>query len=146
MSNPKEVIAKLESGFKNVNGFAFNQSWDKNNTTTFKIRKRALETFQIGIRNNIIVSGKISNPNGAGKSRVEISFSQHFLMKLTLVVNLLFGFGLVALLLEKGGTFYILVIGGIVLLVGILIWLDVKKRFDKNVRDYKKLISEILLG
>ncbi|WP_423127133.1 hypothetical protein [Gaoshiqia sp. Z1-71] len=143
-SNPKEISQKLESTFKDVNGFALNLNRDKNDFVTFKIHKRALELFQIYLLNNIIVNGKIIKTNVENETKVEISFAQHLMMKLTMFVNILFGIGLIALLIMKSNISYIFILGGILLIIGILIWLDMKKRFNRNVQDYKNLISEML--
>ncbi len=143
-NNPKEISKILESSFKEVNGFAFNLNRNKNDSAQFKIRKRALETFQIGLRNNIIVNGKIEKTNLENETNLEITFNQHILMKLRLFVNLLFGIGFIALLIVKSSSVYAYVVGGILLMIGILFWLDTNKRFERNVQDYKKLIAGML--
>ena len=143
-SNPKAISKKLESTFKDVNGFALDLNHDKNDSVTFKIHKRALETFGIGFRNNINVNGKIKKPNVENKVKVEIYFRQHLIMRVAMFVDLLFGLGIIALMIVKSNNYYILIVGGILLILGLLVWLEIQKIFKRNVHDYKKLISEML--
>lgn len=143
-SNPKEIIKKLESTFKDVNGFALKLNQDKNESVIFRIHKRAVETFQIALRNNINVNGKIKKTNIENKTMIEISFSQHLIMKVFMFVDILFGFGLISLMIVKSSNSYVFIFVGILLIIVILVWLEIQKIFNKNVRDYKKLISEML--
>ena len=137
-SNPKEISKKLESTFKDINGFALNLNQDKNDSVIFKIHKRALETFQIALRNNIIVNGKIKKTNVENETKVEISFTQHLIMKVTMFVDILFGFGLIALMIVKSSTGNF-IFGGILLIIAVLVWLEIQKIFNRNVKDYKKI-------
>jgi formate/nitrite transporter FocA (FNT family) len=36
------------------------------------------------------------------------------------------------------------ILGGVLLAVGILLWIAVQKKFEKDIQEYKTLISEIL--
>ena len=141
-SIPHEIIKKLDSALGYVNGFVFNIDDAKSDSLTFNVRKRILNPLQIILYNKIKVNGKILKTDSENETNVEVSFSQHFLT--ILYVSVFFGFGLVALIygLVSGATMYLL--GGILLLVGIILWIDVKKRFKRDIQKYKTLISEIL--
>jgi predicted RND superfamily exporter protein len=94
------------------------------------------------LRNKIIVNGKIKKTDTENESDVKISFTQHFLI--TLYVSIFWGSGLFAIILGIiiDATMYIP--GGILLAVGIALWIYVHKRFERNIKKYKTLISEIL--
>lgn len=144
-SSPKEISKKLESALGDARRFAFNMNHDKINDITFKIRKRALLAFEINTQNSIIVNGSISKKGIRNKTEVEISFSQHPLAKLLMYGHIILGLGLLAgIILELNGNSYSYIIAGILLAIGVLLWVHFQKNFDKNVQEYKKLISEIL--
>lgn len=141
-SNPQEIIKKLKSALGSVDGFVFNMDHDKNDSVTFKIRKRVLYAYQFILFNQIIVNGKILKTGTENKTDVEISFTQHFLT--TLYVSMYCGFGLFAIILGISRSATMFIVGGILLVVGIALWIDVQKRFERNVQKYRTLISEIV--
>ncbi len=142
-NSPKEISKKLESSLGSANRFVFNMNCDKINIVKFKIRKRLLLPFEINTQNNIIVKGKISKTHT--ETDVEVSFTQHPLSKLLMYGHLILGLGFLAtIILEFSNNSYTYLISGILLAIGILLGIHLKKNFDKNVQEYKKLISEIL--
>lgn len=46
-SNPQEISKKLDSALGSVDGLVFNMNHDKNDSVTFKVRKRILYAYQI---------------------------------------------------------------------------------------------------
>jgi hypothetical protein len=145
-SNVQEIIKKLEATLGYVDGFVFNIDNDKNDSVTFKVRKRGLYAFQIILLNRIIVNGKILKTDTENETDVEISFTQDVLTKLIMFINIFFGLGLslTALISGINSNSYMLIAGGILITIGIALWFDVQQRFERNIQKYKTLISEIL--
>ncbi len=143
-NSPKEISEKLESSLGRANIFALKEK--KKNSVKFRIRKRALVGLDnINAQNKVILNGKIFQIDTENGSNVEISFTKHPLLKLVLYghIILILGF-LAALIFKLSSNMYIFIVGGILLAVGILIVLHVEKEFDKNVQEYKAIISRIL--
>ena len=86
-SNPKEISKKLESALRPVDGFVLQINHDKNNSVTFKLRKRILYIWYILFQNMTLVNGKLSKSATDNKTAVEISFNQPFLVKLILFTH-----------------------------------------------------------
>ncbi len=144
-SNPNETSEKLKSALKSVDGFVFNVNRDNNNSVTFKVRKRILYAWYMVFQNWTIVNGKLLKVDTEDKTDVEISFDQHFLIKLIVSIHLLLGLGLlVAIISGINSSAYMYIIGGILLALGIILWIGVQKKFEKDTQKYKTLISQIL--
>lgn len=144
-NSPIEIRQKLESSIGDANRFVLNFNDDKLNLVNFKIRKRLLLPFEINTQNNIIVNGKITKTNPGKGTGVEVSFSQHPLSKLLMYGHIILGLGfLAAIILEFSNNSYTYLIAGILLTIGAFLGFQLKMNFDKNVQEYKKLISEIL--
>lgn len=144
-NSPREISNKLQSSLGSANRFVFNMNDDKIDPVKFKIRKRLLLPFEINTQNNIIVNGKISKTYTGKETDVEVSFNQHPLSKLLMYGHIILGLGfLAAIILEFSNNSYSYIIGGLLLAIGILLGIHLKKNFDKNVQEYKKLIAEIL--
>lgn len=110
------------------------------------MRKPGLYAFQVIFQNRIIVNGKIIKANTKNETDLEISFTQDFLTKLILFIFILSGLGLslTAIISETNNNSYMLIVGGILLIIGIALWVDINRRFEKNIQKYKTLISGIL--
>lgn len=144
-SNPKEISKKLESTLGSINGFVFNIDSDKNNSVTFKVRKRILYGWYMLFHNYIIVKGKLLKTNSKNETIVEIHFIQHFLMKLIIFTNLFLGLSLLILILSGiSSSPSIYITGGILVTAGVVSWINLQKVFDSKIQTYKTLISEIL--
>ena len=144
-NSPKEISEKLEFALGGANKFVLNMNYDKIKPAKFKIRKRLLLPFEINTQNNIIVKGEISKNHTGNKTDVEVSFTQHPLSKLLMYGHIILGLGfLAAIILEYSNNTYTYLIAGILIAIGVLLGIHLKKNFDKNVQEYKKLISEIL--
>ena len=141
-SNPQEIIKKLDSAFGSVDGFVFNMDHDKNDSVAFKVRKRVQDALQVIHDNQTIVNGKMLKTDTENETDVEISFTQHFLRRLYVSIYLVFG--LLAIILGISSSATIFIIAGILLAVGIALWIVVKKKFERDIQKYKTLISEIL--
>ena len=144
-SNSQDIIKKLNSSFGSDNGFVFNIDSSKNDLITFKVRKRGLYAFQIMFVNKIIVNGKILKAVTENETNIEISFTQYFLWKLIIFTHTLLGLGfLIAILLGVSNSAYLLIPAVIFLAVGIVLAIAIQKKFEKDIQEYKTLISKIL--
>jgi len=142
--NPQEIINKLDSALKSFGGYIFNTDQDKSDTIIFNFRKPIKYPDQILHRNRTIVNGKILKTGTENETDVEISFTQHFFMIMTVFSIILFGLVLIVIIprISSGASMFILV--GILLAVGIVLWVALQKKFEKDIQKYKTLISEIL--
>ena len=140
-SNPHEIIKKLDSAFVSVDGMVFNTHHDENDSIVFKVRKRVKDGFAIH-DNLIIVKGKMSKTDIENETDIKISFSQHFLR--IMVVSIYLVLGLLAVILGISDNAIIFIFAGFLLVIGIAIWIDVQKKYQKDIQKYKSLISEIL--
>ena len=145
-NNTKNISEKLESALRTVDGFVLNIKKVKNDSLAFRLRKPGLYAFQVIFQNRIIVNGKIIKTNTKNETDLEISFTQDFLTKLILFIFILSGLGLslIAIISKTNNNSYMLIVGGILLIIGIALWVDINRRFEKNIQKYKALISGIL--
>jgi Flp pilus assembly protein TadB len=144
-SSPKEISKNIESALESVNGLVFNMNHDKNNSITFKMRKRILYAWYLFYLNSIVVNGKLSKTDIEKETDVEISFNQHFLWKLVIFTDMSVGLGFfIAVISGKisGASMYI--IATTILAVGVILWIRVQKKYERNIQEYKTMISEIL--
>ncbi len=144
-SNVQEIINKLDSALGSVDGFVFNIDNGKNDSVTFKVRKQGLYAFYLMFVNKVIVNGKILKTDTENETNIEISFTQYFLWKLIIFTHMFLGLGfLIAIISKISSSAFMYILGGILLAVGIVLWITVQKKFKKDVQEYKTLISEIL--
>ena len=140
-NSPREIIEKLESALKSSGGFVFDVDPD---SAFFNIRKQIKYPDQILHRNRVVVKGKILNTNAENETNVEISFTQHFFMTMTVCSIIILGLSLIVVIskISSGTTMYLF--GGIVLAIGIVLWIALQKKLERDIQKYKTLISEIL--
>ena len=144
-NDPKEVRRRLESSLGGTKKFVFKVNSDIKEPVKFKIRRRMLLGFEINTQNNLIVNGKLFKVDPENKTDVKIDFQLHPLSKVLLYGHLILGLGLLSgMVLEYSSDTYMWIIGGILLATGILIGFHLKKEVEKQVQEYKILISEIL--
>jgi hypothetical protein len=144
-SNVQDIIKKLNDSLGSVDGFVFNIDRDKKDSVRFKVHKRGLYAFYLMFVNKIIVTGTILKTATENEAKIEISFTQYFLWKLIIVTHLFLGLGfLTAIILKLSSSDSMYIFGGILLALGIVLWLTVQNKFKKDVQEYKTLISGIL--
>jgi hypothetical protein len=144
-SNPKEISKKLESALGSVDGFVFNINNDNNGSAIFNMRKLVHYPSQIFHVNRIIVNGKILKTDAENETNVEVSFTQHYLITLIIVTHLFLGLGaLIAIFSGINSSASMYILGGILLAIGVVLWIAVQMKFEKDIQKYKTLISEIL--
>lgn len=138
---PKEIIEKLESELNSIGGFVLN----KKNPTAFSFRKRILYVWYMAFQNWTIVNGKLMNDNVENYTNVEISFNQHFLIRLIIYIHIIFGLGLVfGLFLTTKNESSIYIFGGLIIALGIILWFAANRKFKKDTKKYKTMITKSL--
>lgn len=144
-NNPKEISENIKSTLGSINGFVVDMNHDKNNSTTFKMRKRILYPWYLLFLNSIVVNGKLLKTDTENETDVEISFKQHFLWRLVIFANLIVTLGfLITVISGKNNSIWTYLIATVILAVIILIWIIIRNKYEKNVQEYKTLISGIL--
>ncbi|CAZ97414.1 Conserved hypothetical membrane protein [Zobellia galactanivorans] len=144
-SNPQEISQNLKSALESVDGLMFNLNHDKKNSIKFKMRKRIQYAWYLIYINNVVVDGKLSKTEIENETDVEILFSQHFLWKLVIFTHVFLVLCIViAIILGKISSASAYLFGAGILAIGILLWITVQKKYERNVQEYKTLISKIL--
>lgn len=135
---PNEITEKLESELDYIGGFVF----EKKKSSAFSFRKRILYPWYMAFQNWTIVHGKLSNNNNENATSVKISFRQHFLIRLIVYAHIIFGvgfvFGLLFTSIKEPSTF---ILGGLIIALGIIIWIATVRKFKKDAEKYKGLIT-----
>lgn len=144
-NNIDEISTKLESGFGSIKAFVFSINRENHNAVRFKLRKRILYAWYMSFQNWTTVNGKLLNTESTDKTNIEVSFSQHFLIKAIIYTHFLLGLGLIiAITLGINSSPPMYILGGILLVLGIAFWIVIQKKFLKDIEKYKLLISEML--
>ncbi len=143
-SNPQENIKKLDSALDSIGGFIFNMDQGKNDSAIFNFRKPVKYPDQILHRNRIVVKGKVLKAATENETDVEISFMPHFFMTLTVISVVIFGLWLIGVISETSTGASLYLFGGLIVAMGIALWVALQKKFERDVQEYKTLISEIL--
>ncbi len=144
-SDPQDVSNNLESTFKSVDGLLFDINRSEKNSIKFKMRKRILYAWYLPYVNSIIVNGKLLPTDNQNGTHIEILFNQHFLWKLIIFIHIVLGLGfLTALILDENSNAYYYVFGAIIFGLGIFLWVKVQKKYERNIQEYKTLISKTL--
>lgn len=144
-SNPTDISKKLESKLGLDNGFVFSVDNDEKKSITFKIRKQILYGWYWAYQNWTIINGKLLKIDTEDKTNVEISFNQHFLIRLIMFTHIFLGLGLlIAIISGISNSNSLYIFGGIILVLGVFLWVALQRKFEKDTQKYKTLISEIL--
>lgn len=143
--NLTEVSNKLESALGSLNGFVFDMDDYTPNSITFKMRKRIMYAWYLAYHNWTIVNGKLLKTGTDNETTVEISFTQHFLITLIIFTHMFLGLGfIIAIISGMSSSASMYILGGILLAVGIVLWVAIQKKFEKDIQSYRTLISEVL--
>jgi hypothetical protein len=143
-NSPKEISEKLESELKSIGGFVFNTNHEKNNSVTFRVHKRILYAWYLAFHNWTIVNGEMLKNETEEKTKVEITFNQHFLIKLIIITHLVLILAfLIAVFSGMTANASTYILGGTLLAIGIILWVAIKRKFQKDIQKYKLLITEI---
>ena len=144
-SNPTDISKKLESKLGLDNGFVFSVDNDEKKSITFKIRKQILYGWYWAYQNWTIINGKLLKIDTEDKTNVEISFNQHFLIKLIMFTHIFLGLGLlIGIISGISNSNSLYIFGGIILVLGVFLWVALQRKFERDTQKYKTLISEIL--
>ena len=143
--NPQDISNILESAFKSVDGLLFDINRGGKNSINFKMRKRILYAWYLPYVNSIIVNGKLSTTDNKNGTDVEILFNQHFLWNLVIFIHIILGLGFItAIIIEESSNAFTYLFGAVILALGIFLWVKVQKKYERNIQEYKTLISETL--
>ena len=144
-SNPTDISKKLESKLGLDNGFVFSVDNDEKKSITFKIRKQILYGWYWAYQNWTIINGKLLKIDTEDNTNVEISFNQHFLIRLIMFTHIFLGLGLlIAIISGISNSNSLYIFGGIILVLGVFLWVALQRKFERDTQKYKTLISEIL--
>ena len=146
-NTPKNISEEIESKLESLNGLVYNVKHDKNESITFQLRKRIRYAWYLIFLNSIVVNGKLSKTAVINETDVEISFNQHFLWKLVIFTYIMMGLGIfVAIIGDQNNQNHtsMYLFGALLIGLGIILWISVRKKFRVNVQEYKTLISGML--
>jgi len=143
-SSQEDISDKLESKLKIIGGFVFNVNREKHKSVTFKIRKKILYPWYMAFQNWTVVKGELLKGDKENVTNVEITFHQHFFIRLIILTHtiLLLAF-IIALTARTNANFPMYILGGLLLGFGILLWISILRKFKKDAYKYRSLISEI---
>lgn len=141
-SNPQEIGQKLDAVFGSAGGFVLKMDAGTNDSIRFNLRKRSLNYLNFIRENQTIVHGKALETDTPNETDLEISFTPHFLS--IMYVSLFMCLGLLSIIVGISSN-AILLYGSILFVIGMALWMDVRKRSERNIQKYKKLISDILV-
>ncbi|NKI25241.1 DUF423 domain-containing protein [Arenibacter sp. 6A1] len=145
-NDPKEVSEKLESELRSIGGFVFNMNRKKNDAVTFKVRKRILYAWYWAFQNWTIINGELVKNDAENTTNVEIIFNQHWLIRLIIFTHIILGLGfLIGIISGININPYMYVLGGILLALGIVLWIAMQRKYEKDIQKYKSLLSKIFV-
>lgn len=143
-NSPKEISTKLESELKSIGGFVFNMNLINNKSVTFKVRKRILYAWYMAFQNWTVVKGKLLKNDIENETNVEITFNQHFFIRLIIFAHIVLVLGfLIALITGINVNITQYILGGTLLALGIVLWIAIQRKIEKDIQKYKSLITDI---
>jgi len=142
--SPKEIGEKLDAELKSIGGFVFNINREKDKGVSFKMRKRILYAWYIAFQNWTVVKGELLKNDTEKETHVAITFNQHFLVKLIVFAHIILVLGfLIALLSGINVSTAMYLLGITLLALGIVLWIAIQRKFEKDIQKYKSLLSQI---
>jgi hypothetical protein len=142
--SPIEITEKLESELKSIGGFVFNKNHENNKSVTFKMRKRVLYAWYMAFQNWTVVKGELLNNDTENETNVKITFNQHFFIRLIIFTHIILAFGFIIAIISGinvNTSMYVLV--GSLLILGIVLWLAIQRKFENDIQKYKSLMTEM---
>jgi hypothetical protein len=123
-NNPKELGEKIASQLDSVKGLVFNLNHTKDDSITFKMRKRILYPWYLFFLNSLVVNGKLSKTQTENESNVEISFNQHFLWISVILADIILGLSLLITVFSgENNSPSMYLIGALLLAIGVVLWI-----------------------
>jgi len=142
--SPIEISEKLESKLKSIGGFVFNMNHENNKSVTFKMRKRFLYVWYMAFQNWTVVKGELLINDTENETNVKITFNQHFFIRLIIFTHILIVFGfLIAIISGINVNTSMYILAATLLILGIVLWLSIQRKFEKDIQKYKSLLTEI---
>ncbi len=142
--SPIEISEKLESELKTIGGFVFNMNHENNKSVTFKMRKRILYAWYMAFQNWTVVKGELLNNDKENETNVKITFNQHFFIRLIIYTHIILVLGfLIAIISGINVNTSMYILAGTLVILGIVLWLAIQRKFEKDIQKYKSLMTEI---
>jgi hypothetical protein len=143
-TSPIDISEKLESELKSIGGFVFNMNHEKNKSVTFNVRKRFLYSWYMAFQNWTVVKGEVKKSDTENITNVKITFNQHFFIRLIIFTHIILILGfLIAIISGINVNASMYFIGGALLALGVVLWIAIQRKFEKDIQKYKSLITEI---
>ena len=136
-SQPTEILEKLEAELQKLGGFTF----EKKGATAFMFRKRALYAWYMAFQNWTVVKGELASKEDA--TEVNISFGQHFFIKIIVALHLVLGIGFLAVFISSGTSVSDYIPGIMLVFLGVMIWIAGRKKFERDILKYRTLLIQI---
>ena len=142
--SPIEIGEKLESELKSIGGFVFNMNHENKKSVTFNIRKRILYAWYMAFQNWTVVKGELMNNDTENETNVKITFNQHFFIRLIIFTHVILVIGfLIAIISGENVNTSMYILVGTLLILGIVLWLAIQRKFENDIQKYKSLMTEI---
>lgn len=146
-NSPKAVGETLAAALGSVNGLEFHLHTMSASpkSISFRMRKKILYAWYLVFMNSVVVNGQLTKRENTHETDVKISFNQHFLWKLVIFTYAVMGLSFLVMLLQnvidRGPAFIIIFV---VVSIGLKLYKRVQKKYQKNIQEYKTLISGVL--
>jgi hypothetical protein len=142
--SPRAISEKLQSELGSIGGFVFNANTEKNDSVTFKIRKRMLYVWYMAFQNWTVVKGELLKNDNENMTNVAITFRQHFFIKLIVLIHIILVLGfLIAIISGINTNVNMYFLGGTLLALCIVLWIALQRKFKKDTQKYVALITKI---
>jgi hypothetical protein len=142
--SPIEIGEKLESELNSIGGFVFNMNHENKKSVTFNIRKRILYAWYMAFQNWTVVKGELMNNDTENETNVKITFNQHFFIRLIIFTHVILVIGfLIAIISGENVNTSMYILVGTLLILGIVLWLAIQRKFENDIQKYKSLMTEI---
>lgn len=142
--SPSAISEKLKTSLGSLNGFVFNLKNEDSDIVSFKIRKRLLYAWYLIYENSLVVNGRLSKADNENETKVHITFSRHIIWQFCIFTHLFLGTGFVISLISGHNEVPMYLLAAMTLGIGVFIWLKVQKKHERNIQQYKNLISKTL--
>ncbi|WP_242204186.1 DUF423 domain-containing protein [Aestuariivivens insulae] len=110
------------------------------------MRKRITYPFYLFFHNSIVVNGTLSKTDIENETNIEIYFRQHLLWKSVIFSSMISGLSILIAVIsgvDYSGPFMFLT-GTTILAIGIILWLTIYQKYERNIQEYKAMFSKIL--
>ena len=108
------------------------------------MRKRILYAWYMAFQNWTVVKGELLNNDIENETNVKITFNQHFFIRLIIFTHVILVIGfLIAIISGENVNTSMYILVGTLLILGIVLWLAIQRKFENDIQKYKSLMTEI---